>query len=270
MNNMRKNKDIDSFLREHLDSIPKMEITDDDEKQIISNIILNAEHGGRKTRNFFSPIWQPVKKFTQNIYARLRSDRFHVLLPQFGLLLLFIIAVSVFLIIKFTGSNVPKNVAVAEKQKTKVESEQKQTESQKPSKQELAKAETENQIETLKLESIPLIYSERGRTQDTTINNKKLEAAFSVITGVLKDSGVSIENKVNNKSVITQWVINTGSAKGGGKQERLIFKINSGTKCIDVNIEQKPKEIATNKRKNLNNIYKKIDTEVYQMMELCN
>ncbi|OGU13605.1 MAG: hypothetical protein A2X61_16320 [Ignavibacteria bacterium GWB2_35_12] len=261
------NENLDSFLKSHLKSVPERELSNDDEKEMISNIILKTTHQKSAKQNIFSMSWIQAKELSRNVYDNFRIGRFQVLSPQFGLPLLLIIAVSVFLVMIYTGTQNKKDIIITEKQRVTYHGNQKQIKSNDINKHDLATLDNENHIQSTKLESIPLVYFDRGSTQDNSTIDKKRKAAFSVIVGVLQENGIEITKLLNDSLLISEWVHNT---KNTNTQQRLVFQYNPNTTNVDVKIQKKTKEVAIIKKKNLEKIYKNINSEIFQIIKLSN
>ena len=262
------NKDeLDIFLKNHLKSIPECELTDEDDKQIISNIILNTSAKRREKEIFFSSSWGTIKNLSYNIYDNFKIGNIRILSPQFGLPLLLVIAVSAFLIIKYSGSNEKKEVIITDK-KEEIKQDKENFDKKEYKHEDIAKLESENHIQSINLESIPLVYSDRGTSPDNSAIDKKRRAAFSVITGVLEENALNITKQINDSLIVTEWVINSAKSKDIENQQRIVFNYNSKTANIDVKIQSKAKDNIKHQKKNLNKIYKEIDIEIFQLMKL--
>ncbi|TAL70502.1 MAG: hypothetical protein EPN82_02510 [Bacteroidetes bacterium] len=261
-------KDIDSFFKNHFDEIPKRDISPDEEKEMINEIMIKSRLLKSQKPGFFSMQARKLKVFTTNIYDGLRIGNIRILSPQFAFPIIFIIGLSVFLILKYSSKTEKSQMIITEKSKIEKQNKEQESYTEKQSQeQDFAKLEVDKEYETISLKAIPLIYSDRSNSQDSSISENKLQNVFLLIRDVLKENGIkAIQSK--GKNIITEWVINIDSKKSEELQSRLILNVNKSHNRIVVNIEQKPKENLITKKKNLKNVYKKIDAEVYQLIKL--
>ena len=259
--------DLDFFLKNHLKSVPELELSDNDEKQMISNIMLQTAQKMKSKQNVFLMTWLQTKELSKNVYDNFKIGNIRVLSPQFGIPLLLVIAVSAFLIIKYSSSNEKKEVIITDK-KEEIKQDKENFDKKEYKQEDLAKLESENHIQSTILESIPLVYSDRGASPDNSSIEKKRRAAFSVITGVLEEYALNITKQINDSLIVTEWVINSANNNDTTNKQRLVFNYNSKTTNIDAKIQSQAKDNIKLQKKNLNKLYKEIDLEIFQLMKL--
>jgi hypothetical protein len=263
---------IDNFFKDHFNSMPKFNESENREKILLNTLLAQAEqkrkivHAGGTEKVFF--------------YSRVTDyfSNFSFLSPKYAIPMATLLVVGIaFLLIKdiktpteeYAKKNENKEIIVPEKKQDNPVTLEKKGIAVTPENQDLAINKTtekqnndvQNEVSSSDFGSISYDFTTRGSETETPNEKSLADLSISIIKDVLEQKGIKFTQKGN--TIETEWL---------AEKEKLIkltTNINPATKDINLKLQQKQNDNNQSYKKvEIASLKRKLEDDIFKYMNI--